>query len=64
MVTININAVPLDTQHHVVVFGGGFAGIRCIKSLKSANVPIVRRDILSAFEVAKRPMMPPYSAPI
>lgn len=31
-------------RHHVVVVGGGFAGIQCIKSLKSADVRITLID--------------------
>lgn len=33
-----------DHRHHVVIVGGGFAGIQCIKSLKSANVRITLID--------------------
>jgi NADH dehydrogenase len=31
---------PLDTRHHVVVVGGGFAGLNCVKSL--ANDPKIK----------------------
>ncbi|RLJ41504.1 NADH dehydrogenase [Litoreibacter meonggei] len=33
-----------DERHHVVVVGGGFGGIQCIKSLKRANVRITLID--------------------
>lgn len=34
----------VDDRHHVVVVGGGFGGIQCIKSLKRANVRITLID--------------------
>lgn len=37
------NLTP-DDRHHVVVVGGGFGGIQCIKSLKRANVRITLVD--------------------
>ena len=33
-----------DPRHHVVVVGGGFGGLQCIKSLKSANTRITLID--------------------
>ncbi|MEP3278473.1 MAG: NAD(P)/FAD-dependent oxidoreductase [Stappiaceae bacterium] len=33
-----------DERHHVVVVGGGFGGLQCIKSLKSADVRITLID--------------------
>lgn len=33
-----------DNRHHVVVVGGGFGGIQCIKSLKRADVKITLID--------------------
>lgn len=35
---------PIRDRHHVLVVGGGFGGLQCIKSLKSANVQITLID--------------------
>ena len=39
-----MNKPPISDRHHVVVVGGGFGGLQCIKSLKSANVRITLID--------------------
>lgn len=39
-----MNKPPICDRHHVVVVGGGFGGLQCIKSLKSANVRITLID--------------------
>lgn len=39
-----MNTPPRDDRHHVVVVGGGFGGLQCIKSLKAANVRITLID--------------------
>ncbi|MEE9389027.1 MAG: NAD(P)/FAD-dependent oxidoreductase [Paracoccaceae bacterium] len=35
---------PVENLHHVVIVGGGFAGIQCAKSLKNANTRITLID--------------------
>lgn len=39
-----MNKPPENDRHHVVVVGGGFGGLQCIKALKSANVRITLID--------------------
>lgn len=39
-----MTSLPMCDRHHVVVVGGGFGGLQCIKSLKSANVRITLID--------------------
>ncbi len=41
---MRVNNPPKNNRHHVVVVGGGFAGVQCVKSLKSANVRITLID--------------------
>lgn len=39
-----MNNPPKNECHHVVVVGGGFGGLQCIKSLKSADVRVTLID--------------------
>ncbi|MDX8355344.1 NAD(P)/FAD-dependent oxidoreductase [Cognatiyoonia sp. IB215182] len=39
-----MNKPPTCDRHHIVVVGGGFGGLQCIKSLKSENVRITLID--------------------
>jgi NADH dehydrogenase len=40
----SVSNIEPDERHHVVVVGGGFGGLQCIKSLKSANVRVTLID--------------------
>ena len=41
---ISPNDQPDDKRHHLVVVGGGFGGLQCIKSLKGAGLRITLID--------------------